>query len=151
MLLILFNMGNKSTKKLKSINYSDEYAIITVNSQTLLGMFNKQYYVNHDGDLYRITKYDSYSGLIHLNVNNKLFYFKIKNDSPPPSLKLLTKHYTEICRKMNVSRIGFYSSFESFVNERYDYYVYEKSNEGVRKITEQNIDCCKSSLIEANI
>jgi hemin uptake protein HemP len=136
----LFNMGNKATKKSaknsEAIHYSDEYAIIIVTSQTFLGAINKQYYVNHDGDLYQITKYDSHSGWIHLNVNNKLFFLKIKNDSLPPSLNLFTKHYADISKKMNASRIGFYPSFESFVNEKYeDYYVHEKFNKDPIKTT----------------
>ena len=124
-------MGNKPVKKSEAISYSDQYAIIMVSSQSLVGTINKQYYVNNDGDLYRITKYDSDSGLICLNVNNKLFYIRIKNNSPPPSLELFTKHYAEICKKMSVNRIGFYPLFESFVNGSFDYYVYEKPGEDV--------------------
>ena len=124
-----FKMGNKSAKKTEGIVYTSEYAIIMVSKPTLVGNINKQYYVNYNGDLYQITKYESDSGLINLNVNNKMFYVKISKKTTP-SLEIFQKYYSEICKKMAVNRIGFYSSFESFANGSFDYYVYEKNGEG---------------------
>lgn len=109
--------------------YSDHYAIIMVTTQTLVGTINKQYYVNQDGVIYPIEKYDPIERFADLIVDGNPFYIRIGNKIPP-SFELFTEHFAKISKKLNVNRIGFYDSLESFSNGSFDYYVIDKRRYG---------------------